>query len=250
MSYGNHGKLLPKFAKLLDSRNFHKNIPTPPVNIGGRKLVRTVKPLEGTSHRLIVYKKDSTKTVAPTSKPFQSPIRYEAKDSIVLEIKSGKANLFKDAVVNTDNMELKARYIEVGLSNKLLFAKGGRDSAGKYTDLPIFKDGADQYVSDSLSYNAATKKGKVYGLSLSQDEAHIQLKQVVKQPDGSFMGQNGKLSTCADPHPHFYLNTSKIKVIPNQKVLLEPPIWFLPTSLPRLLCRLESHHCKKAEEMA
>ena len=134
-------------------------------------------------------------------------------------MKSGKANLYKEAAVNTDNMELKARYIEVGLSNKLLFARGGQDSAGTYTDLPIFKDGADQYVSDSLSYNSGTKKGKVYGLTLTQDEAHIQLKQVVKQPDGSFMGQSGKLSTCSDPHPHFYLNTSKIKVIPNQKVL-------------------------------
>lgn len=164
-------------------------------------------------------KTDSSKTVASNSKPFQSPIRYEAKDSIVLEMKSGKANLFKQATVNTDNMELKARYIEVGLNNKLLFAKGGPDSSGKYSDLPLFKDGADQYVSDSLMYNSGTKKGKVYGLSLSQDEAHIQLKQVVKQPDGSFMGQSGKLSTCADPHPHFYLNTSKIKVIPNQKVL-------------------------------
>ncbi|MEY3096685.1 MAG: hypothetical protein RL647_275 [Bacteroidota bacterium] len=164
-------------------------------------------------------KTDSSKTVAPASKPFQSPIRYEAKDSIVLQMKSGKANLYKEAAVNTDNMELKARYIEVGLSNKLLFARGGQDSAGTYTDLPIFKDGADQYVSDSLSYNSGTKKGKVYGLTLTQDEAHIQLKQVVKQPDGSFMGQSGKLSTCSDPHPHFYLNTSKIKVIPNQKVL-------------------------------
>jgi hypothetical protein len=132
---------------------------------------------------------------------------------------TGKAKLHNKSVVNTDDMELKARYITVGLNNKLLFAQGGPDSIGKYVDLPIFKDGSDQYVSDSLMYNAGSKKGKVYGLSLSQDEAHIQLKQVVKQPDGSFMGQYGKLSTCADPHPHFYLNTSKIKVIPNQKVL-------------------------------
>lgn len=116
-------------------------------------------------------------------------------------------------------MELNAKYIEVGFANKMLFAKGGKDSLGKYVDLPIFKEGTEQYTSDSLKYNSESKKGKVYGLTLSQDEAHIQLKQVVKQADGSFMGQSGKLSTCSDPHPHFYLNTSKIKVIPNQKVM-------------------------------
>ena len=163
--------------------------------------------------------KDSISTVAKKQSGLQSPIRYEAQDSILLEMKSGKAILYKEASVNMESMSLKAKYIEVGLSNKLLFAKGGKDSSGKYKDLPVFKDGNDQYVSDSLLYNSSSKKGKVYGLSLSQDEAHIQLKQVVKQADGSFMGQNGKLSTCSDPHPHFYLNTSKIKVIPNKKIL-------------------------------
>jgi len=173
----------------LDSCNFHKKTSLHPLlTLVVVCLCGLWSPLKAQDIDSSSIKTDSSKTVAPASKPFQSPIRYEAKDSIVLQMKSGKANLYKEAAVNTDNMELKARYIEVGLSNKLLFARGGQDSAGTYTDLPIFKDGADQYVSDSLSYNSGTKKGKVYGLTLTQDEAHIQLKQVVKQPDGSFMG--------------------------------------------------------------
>lgn len=178
-----------------------------------------IAPAQGQGIDSLSIKKDSIQTVSPAKGNLQSPIRYEAQDSIVMDIASGKATLYNTASVKMESMELKAKYIEVGLSSKLLFAKGGPDSSGKYSELPIFSDGADKYTSDSLTYNSGSKKAKVYGLSLSQDESHIQLKQVVRQADGSFMGQNGKLSTCSDPHPHFYLNASKIKVIPNNKVL-------------------------------
>lgn len=153
-------------------------------------------PLLGQGTDSLSTKKDSIRTVSQSKGNLESPIRYEAQDSIVMGIASGKATLYNTATVKMESMELKAKYIEVGLSSKLLFAKGGPDSSGKYSELPIFSDGADNYTSDSLTYNSGSKKAKVYGLSLSQDESHIQLKQVVRQADGSFMGQNGKLSTC------------------------------------------------------
>ncbi|MCX6177605.1 MAG: putative LPS assembly protein LptD [Bacteroidetes bacterium] len=164
-------------------------------------------------------KKDSVSNPSPAKKAINNPIHYEASDSIILRMEHGKALLYNKAKVDMDETELNANYIEVAFANKTLFAKGNIDSTGKYINQPIFKDGNDAYTSDSLRYNNESKKGMVYGLSLTQDEAHVQLKQVMKQPDGSLMGNSGKISTCSDPHPHFYLNASKIKVIPNNKVL-------------------------------
>jgi len=164
-------------------------------------------------------KKDSLSNPSAAKKAINNPIHYEASDSIILRMENGKALLYNKAKVDMDETELNANYIEVAFANKILFAKGNIDSTGKYINQPIFKDGNDAYTSDSLRYNNESKKGMVYGLSLTQDEAHVQLKQVMKQPDGSLMGNSGKISTCSDPHPHFYLNASKIKVIPNNKVL-------------------------------
>jgi hypothetical protein len=116
-------------------------------------------------------------------------------------MENGKALLYNKAKVDMDETELNANYIEVTFANKTLFAKGNIDSTGKYINQPIFKDGSDAYTSDSLRYNNESKKGMVYGLSLTQDEAHVQLKQVMKQPDGSLMGNSGKISTCPPPPP-------------------------------------------------
>lgn len=167
---------------------------------------------------------DTTSGAKPKSKSngLDAPIFYSANDSIVLTLGDAKATLYQKATVDMQSMSLKARYIKVSLNNKTIFARGGLDTSGKFSDLPIYKDGPDQYTADSMLYSTQTKKGLVFGLSLTQDEAHIQLKRVLKQADGSFMGEHGKLSTCSDPHPHFYLNTSKIKIIPNKSVFFGP----------------------------
>ena len=101
-----------------------------------------IAPLQAQGTDSLSIKKDSIQTVSPTKGNLQTPIRYEAQDSIVMDIASGKATLYNTASVKMESMELKAKYIEVGLSSKLLFAKGGPDSSGKYSELPIFSDGA------------------------------------------------------------------------------------------------------------
>lgn len=151
-----------------------------------------------------------------------SPIHYHSADSLTLNVESGLAKLYRKADVKFENTQLQSAYIEVRLSKKILYAKGRLDSAGNYVDKPLFKDNGETYEADSMMYSSQTQKGKVFGLRLKQDEAYVQLKAVVKQPDGSFMGANGKLTTCDADHPHFYLNTSKIKIMPNNKALFGP----------------------------
>ena len=121
-----------------------------------------------------------------------------------------------------EETDLHAYYIEVDLTNRELFAKGALDTNKKYAFKPILKDAGEKYTADSMRYNSQSKKGKVFGLTLTQEEAHIQLGTVLKQKDGSFTGVNGKITTCDDPHPHFYLLASKLKVIPNNKALFGP----------------------------
>ncbi len=145
-------------------------------------------------------------------------IDYKASDSIIFDIKRNKVYLFNDAVLIYGDLHLTAHYIEIDLTRKEIFAKGGVDSAGRYANLPVLKDGDESYKADSMRYNSNSKKGRVYGLRLTQEEAVIHLNKVLKNEDGSFAGQNGKITTCDADHPHFYFNASKIKVVPNNKV--------------------------------
>lgn len=146
------------------------------------------------------------------------PIDYKATDSIIFDLKNNKVFLFNEAELEYGSIHLTANYIEVNIGKKEIFARGGFDSNGHYTHLPVLKDGDDNYTADSMRYNSGSKKGRVYGLRLVQDEAYIHLSKVLKLEDGSFVGEHGKITTCNEDHPHFYFNTNKIKVIPNNKV--------------------------------
>jgi len=165
--------------------------------------------------------KDSTRieVAKPKSGGLDKPIDYKATDSIIFDIKRNKVFLFNQASLHYGDIDLTAYYIEVDLKKKEIYAKGGLDSNGKYGFLPILKDGNETYKADSMRYNSGSKKGRVYGLHLVQDEVHIHLTKVLKQSDGSFVGEHGQITTCDADQPHFYFNTSKIKVIPNNKVL-------------------------------
>lgn len=160
------------------------------------------------------------KPVAVASSGIEKPIDYKASDSIIFDIRKNKVFLFRNAELNYGDIHLKAHYIEVDLNRKELFAKGGFDSSGYYTEsLPVLEDGNDKYKCDSMRYNSKSKKGRVYGLHLIQDDAVIHLDKVMKQEDGSFIGDRGKITTCTDEHPHFFFNAHRIKVIPNNKAV-------------------------------
>ena len=167
-------------------------------------------------------KRDSAVISPSKKKSLQSIVSFKAQDSLFLEFESKKVHLYNQSEINMDQTRLKAYYVEVDLTTKILFAKGGLDSNKKYAFKPILEDNGDKYTADSMKYNSQTKKGKVYGLMLAQDEAFIHLGTVLKQNDGTFTGIQGKITTCSDPHPHFYLSASKLKVLPNNKALFGP----------------------------
>lgn len=162
---------------------------------------------------------NSIKTSPKKKNDFNDIVTFNSKDSMVLDFNSKKVHLYREAQLKSAQTELEAFYIDVNLTNKELFAKGNVDSSGKYTNKPILVDNKEKYTADSMRYNSVSKKGKVYGLRLVQDQAYIHLGTVLKQNDGTFTGVQGKITTCDADHPHFYLNASKVKVIPNNKAL-------------------------------
>ena len=176
------------------------------------------KPISDTLSNL----KDSAVVSPSKKKSLESIVTFQAEDSLYLDFTTKTVHLYNMSSIDMDNTHLKAYYVEVDLNTKVLFAKGGLDSNKKYTFKPVLEDNGDKYTADSMKYNSQSKKGKVYGLMLAQDEAFIHLGTVLKQNDGTFTGIDGKITTCSDPHPHFYLSASKLKVMPNNKALFGP----------------------------
>ena len=165
---------------------------------------------------------DDTGTLVRKNQGLDQEIDYRAADSIIFDLKQQVVYLYKSAYLKYGSVELEAYYIRADLRKKELFAKGGLDSNGHYAFQPILHDGDDSYTADSMRYNSETRKGKVYGLRLVEDEAIISCNQVFRNADGSFLADRGKLTTCNAAHPHFYFDARKLKVIPNNKVIFGP----------------------------
>jgi hypothetical protein len=163
---------------------------------------------------------DDTTALNPNKKKSLNDIvHFEAQDSMVLSFSSKLVYLYNKSKITSPKTQLEAYYIQISLESKELFAKGTTDSAGNYVEKPLLADEGENYTADSMHYNSSSGKGRVYGLKLAQQDAFIHLGKVLKQPNGQFTGVQGKITTCDADHPHFFLNTSRVKVIPNNKAL-------------------------------
>lgn len=184
--------------------------------------------------RTLYVNVDDSGKVMPKSSGFDQEVDYKADDSIIFDLKNQVVHLYRNAFLKYGSVELEAYYIRADLRKKELFAQGGADSLGRYAFQPKLHDGDDAYTADSMRYNSETRKGKVYGLRLVEDEAIVSCRQVFRNADGSFLADRGKLTTCNAPHPHFYLDARRLKVIPNNKVIFGPAnlvVEDLPTPL-------------------
>lgn len=165
---------------------------------------------------------DTIKTDTSES-DLESKVEYAARDSIRFDIPEKKVYLYGEAEIKYEAMNLKAEYIIIDWNINTIFAEGGLDSNGKAIGRPFFIDEDQQYNCDKMMYNFDTKKGKIFNVLTKEGEGFIHGELVKKNETDEFFVKNGKYTTCDHPEePHFHIAMSKLKVIPNDKIVTGP----------------------------
>ena len=166
---------------------------------------------------------DSTAPKIRISKDaIESKVNYSAKDSIVFYA-DGQADLYGEATVNYQQMELTSAQITINTDSSIVHALSGTDSAGAEIGRPIFKDGGESYESRQIDFNFKTKKGLIRDVVTTQGEGYVTSNKAKKLEDNTFLMENGKYTTCDNhEHPHFYLNLTKAKVKPKEYIVAGP----------------------------
>ncbi|MBO0359291.1 LPS-assembly protein LptD [Hymenobacter sp. BT186] len=152
----------------------------------------------------------------------ETTVKYAAKDSIRFNVQEKRAVLYDKANVDYGEISLKAAVITVDYSKNLLTAEGAPDSLGKVQDKPIFKNGAENYQAGRINYNFKTKKGKIAEAVTQQGEGYVHAEVIKKNQFNEIYGRNGRYTTCNLENPHFFINATKMKMIPGQKVITGP----------------------------
>lgn len=149
---------------------------------------------------------------------------YKAKDSMRIDLISQKIYLFGSAEVTYGDINLKADTIIVDLYNDLVFAKGKTDSLGKPVGQPIFTESGSSYTANEMTYNFKTKKGTISEVTTQEGEGYVKGEKVKKTATDVLYIKDGYYTTCNLDEPHFSLATSKLKIIPNDKIVTGPTV--------------------------
>lgn len=216
---------------------FAQDIPTKPsVNKSDSLYLGSVDSLASSKDSLSILVNDSIplNDSLALADDFKSKVSYYAEDSIVYDLDTGMVYLYGKAWMTYEDIRLDAEYIDIDFNTKVLSSKGAPDSAGTIVGKPLFKQGTDEFHADQIRYNFTTKKGKITEVTTKDGDSYIHGAVVKKQPDNSTFIKDGYYTTCDAPHPHYYLKSNRIKVIPNNKVVTGPAdlyIMDVPTPL-------------------
>ena len=168
-------------------------------------------------------KKDTIqKDTTANDNVLDSPVKYEAKDSIVFDYRNSRAHLYGDSKVNYQNLELDAEEIDISIDSSLVYAAGRKDSTGVVQGKPLFKQGTDEYEPDKIAYNFKTRKAFVTNVYTQEGEGFMQTIDGKRDSSGVMYIRHGKYTTCDAEHPHFYLALSRAKMHPGKSVIFGP----------------------------
>ena len=169
---------------------------------------------------------DTAQTAAAKKHPsgIDAPIAYEATDSIVYEAGSGLAHLFGEAKVNYMDMELNADRITMCLDSSLVHAHGTPDTTetSGVKGRPVYRQGAEEYHSENMSFNFRTQKGFIRNVNTVQGEGYMISDRSKRSGDGTLYLEGAKYTTCDAEHPHFYMKLTRAKVRPGKGTVFGP----------------------------
>ncbi len=173
-------------------------------------------------------------TLPKNKKALNSQVKYHARDSMRIELIAEKVYLFGAAQVEYETFKMSSDYIEIDFKQNTIFAAGRADSSGVLNGSPVFEEAGTSFTSKTMTYNFETKKGLIKDVITKQNDGYIHGEQVKKMENEVMYIKTGKYTTCDQLDPHFHLQVSKLKIIPNDKIVTGPAylkIGGLPTPL-------------------
>ncbi len=149
-------------------------------------------------------------------------VKYSASDSLIFSLDGGMVELYGDAIITYDEIELTAAYIRYEMDQSLVVAFGLPDSSGEIAGKPVFTDPSGTFESKLLKYNFTTKKGYIEEVVTEQEGGFLHSNETKMQTNGHIHLKDGKYTTCDAAHPHFYISITKGISMPGDKIVSGP----------------------------
>lgn len=165
---------------------------------------------------------DSTqKDSVPKKKEFLTDIvKYKAKDYVSMNQRLQQTTLYNEAEVNYGDMNITSGIIIIDHNKDLVYAGRLKDTAGVYTQSPVFTQGANVVEPDSIIFNTVTKKALIFNSRTEQSGGTIISEVTKKENDSVYFVKNAKYTTSENlDDPEYYFLMRRAKIVPGKKVV-------------------------------
>lgn len=130
--------------------------------------------------------------------------------------------MYGETYIDYGEITLEAERTEVDWERRTIHASYVTDTTGKEIGKPVYTDGPDIYATDDIIYNFNTKRALIKGVVTQQDDAYMHGDDVKKNSKDELFIRGASYTTCNLAHPHFEIKSTKLKVIPGNKVVSGP----------------------------
>jgi LptD protein len=162
------------------------------------------------------------KVRSTSSNAIDEQVSFSAVGYRNTSLKNKKVVLIQGAVVHYGEIEISADSIILDMQTNLLFAAGRKDTSGVIMGKPSFKEGAQEFDCDELTYNFKTHQALIKNIITKQDEGLLHSNLTKLLDDGTSNIAKSTYSTCDANPPHFYINLPKARVYPGKKIISGP----------------------------
>ena len=211
--------LLAFFLTIGSNKSYSQDLPKKPIEIKAKQNTEITK----SNEKGIAISTDSIKkdTIKPKKPLLESKIKRTAIGYEKINQKKKQMTLYDKAELYYQDIELKSGIIILDYDKNEIYAGRIKDSTGKYTQLPVFKQGSNVIEPDSIRFNFKTKKALVWNSRTEQNEFKIKAEITKRENDSVYFMKKARFTTSEDiENPEFYFQTSKVKFVPGKKVVI------------------------------
>lgn len=160
-----------------------------------------------------------TDTIKPEKETLTDVVDYYGEDYVLLNRKENKVYMYNKAYIIYGDMRIDAGLIILDYNKNEVYAKG-IDSAGVYSQRPVFVQANNKVEPDSIRYNFDTEKALVYNSRTEQNGFRVIADVTKKVNDSVVYLRNVKFTTSKNiDDPEYYFYTRKAKFVPKKKVV-------------------------------
>ena len=175
----------------------------------------------------VVAIEDTTITVQDSIKKkpetLTDKVLYKAKDYQRISQRKKKIYLYNEAEIVYEDMKINAGEIILDYETNTVFARGIKDSAGNYSQIPFFVQGPNQVRPDSIKFNFDSQRALIYGSRVEKaggQQINLKAERSKRVNDSVIFMSNVKISTSEDlDNPEYYFLARKVKFVPGKKLV-------------------------------